>query len=334
MRSITDLLNFKYILGNRQGWLYLYIIIYLVYSFTSGFEDPLLALSIAVFAVAPLEAAFFMFTFYILWEYVTTFSFGITGILLMQIIMVAKLLLQNKSFALNKNDLKTKCISLQVVLLVYISIMGFVSFLVGNGMTGISYVFKVLVTFYAITFLYSDESYGNLLKAILHILMISSIIATIYGSFHDTASERWISGMGDYVSQLYGTLGTTRMGFFYLISVVFFLYYVKNAFVRFAGIALFTILTLMTISLTAFMLFFIIICIYMFSLGKLSRTLIYSGLLMTVVLATFPFWSKLKTVQPLLFRVTYSMDAYKQGDLNRATSSREDLASFYINQLK
>ena len=332
MRSITDLLDFKYILGNRQWWLYLYIITYFVYSFTSGYEDPLLALSIAVFTVAPLEAAFLMFTFYILWEFVTNFSFGVTGVLLMQTIMVAKLLLENKTFTMNKNGLKSKCTSLQVVLLVYISIMGIASFVVGGGTMGVGFIFKVLVTFYAIAFLYSDESYGNLLKAILHILMISSIIATIYGFFHETATERWIYGMEDTVSQLYGTLGTTRMAFFYLISLVFFFYFVKNTSIRFAGIALFTILTLLTVSLTALILYFIIIFIYMYSLGKLSRTFIYSGLVMTVVLTSFPFWSESKIVQPILFRVTYSMDAFEQGDLDNATSGREELTSFYMKK--
>ncbi len=242
MKALFSLLDFRYFVGRKQLLLYLFILIYLVYAATSGLRDPLLAISIIVFAISTLKQSFLMFVFYLLWENVTNFSFGLTAVMVMQVLMVIKLFVQYGVIKKLKNVFVKKNYTLQTVLLIYMVIMGVVAFTVSGSTTGLSFVFKILATFYAISYLYSDKAYDNLIKAILQILMISALIATIYGFSHDTAVERWIYGMGETVNQLYGTLGTTRMGFFYLTSVAYFLYYADNVIVKTGGIVLFSLL--------------------------------------------------------------------------------------------
>lgn len=334
MKAVINLFDFRYFLGNSQLWLYAYMAIYLLYATTNGLEDTLLATSLIVFAVAPIKPAFLMFVFYILWEYVTIFSFGTTGIMLMQIIMLGKLIITGNLFFKTKSAIQCKHYKLQLALLVYITVVGLCSFVLTDSITGLSFIVKVSVTFYVIKHLYDEKSFSLMLRSIFQILLWSAVIATIYGYFHDTATERWIAEMGGTVDQLYGTLGTTRMAFFYLLSFTYFLYYVSNRVIRYVGLALFTILTLLTVSLTALILLFIIIIIYMYSLGILRRGTLYLFGTLVIFFLTFPFWSKFSFVQPILYRITYSMDAYEQGNTNEAISGREELANEYFEALK
>ena len=334
MREFFSLFDFRYIVGGQQLWLYLYMLVYLVYAFTTGLEDSLLAASILIFALAPLKPSFLMFVFYLLWEYVTVFSFGVTAVMVMQLMMVAKMIIQREKIKLPKGKIARKSLSLQTGLLLYIIIMGVASFLISGNTTGLSYIFKVLVTFYAIAYLYNAKSYNNLIRAILQVLMFSALIGTIYGFYHDTAIERWISGMGDTVTQLYGTLGTTRMAFFYLTSVAYFLYYVKNVSIRMGGIFLFTVLTLMTVSLSAIGLYVIIMGIYMFSKGSMMKMLKWGGALILVVVLTFPVWSKSDFVAPIIYRIEFSTDAYEAGDIDAATTGRSDIQNAYMNNIE
>lgn len=334
MKSFLELFDFKYFLGRTQIWLYAYIAVYLVFAFTSGFSDPLLAAGIVIFAIAPLKPAFLMFVFYLPWEYVTNFSFGLTSILLMQILMVFKIFIQGEGLFRSKNLLQRKSLNLQIVLLVYIAIMALVSVALYQNFTGIGYIFKVLITFYLISLLYDEQLVSNAVQSILHVLMISSLVATVYGFFHETGVERWLAEMGGYVTQFYGTLGTTRMALFFLVGMAYFLYYANNIIVRYAGLVLFTILILMTVSLTAIILYVVVILIYMFSLGKLRKTLLYLLLVVALAGATFPIWSSSSYVQPIMYRMTYSMDSYEQGDVNAAVSGREYLMDNYSNALK
>lgn len=333
MKTLISLLDFRYFLGRKQIFLYLFMLIYLVYAMTTGQRDLLLALSIIVFAISPLKHSFLMFVFYFLWENVTVFSFGLSGVMIMLVLMVVKIFIQHGGIFKLRNKLMKKSVTLQTGLLIYIVIMGVISFFVSGSTTGLNFVFKVLATFYAISYLYSDKAYDNLIKAILQILMISVVIATIYGFYHDTSVARWISGMGGAVNQLYGTMGTTRMGFFYLTSVTYFLYYVNNVVVKTGGIVLFSLLALMTVSLTITLLYFIVIGIYMHSKGSFMTFMIRCGALLLVSALTFPFWSKLDPVQPVIYRMEYSTDAYEAGDINAATTSRYDIQKEYTSKM-
>ena len=331
MKSFWELIDFKYFLGTKQIWLYAYVAVYLLYALTAGIEDPLLAVSIIIFAFAPLRPAFLMFVFYLLWEYVTTFSFGLTAVLTMQVIMIIKIFVQGKGVFKSKTLLQKKALSLQTALLIYIAIMGLASFVLYQGFTGISFIFKIVATFYVISFWDDEDSASKAVQSMFHILMISSLVATIYGFSHETGLERWLSEMGDYVTQFYGTLGTTRMALFYLVGMAYFLYYVKNVIVKYAGVLLFTVLVLMTVSLTALILYVVVVLIYIYSLGKLRKGLLYLLIVAVLAVASFPIWSSSSYVKPLLYRISYSMDSYEQGDVDAALSGRENLTEYYTN---
>lgn len=333
MKSIKELFDFRYIIKGSNLPLFAYMLVYLLYAFTTGLEDPLLALSVVIFLLSPLMPSFLMFVFYILWEYESTFSFGLTAVLVMQIIMVGKIIIAGKMWVKSETKIQSQCYLIQLCLLVYIGMMGLASLLLTGNMTGVGLVFKTIITFYVISFLKDDYTFSNLLKGIFHVLIFSTIIATIYGFFHDTALERWVSGMGE-VSQLYGTLGTTRMGFFYLLGMTFFLYFVENKVIKYIGVAAFSALSFMTISLTVVALYFIVIVLYFISLGKIRKTITYFVVGAAILVASFPVWSKLELIQPIVYRVVFATTAYEQGDADLALSGREDLSEAYMTKFK
>lgn len=336
MKELIKLFDFSYALGGglSQLWLYAYMLMYGIYSFSTGIEDPLLAISILIFALAPLKPAFLMFVFYLLWENVTIFSFGVTAVSLMLIIMVVKLITQGKNIFLSKSHLQKRALSLQLLLLAYFAMMGLFSFTLYNNLTSINFIFKILATFYVISFMNDDVIASYNFKSIIHAIMFSSIIATAYGFYHETGVERWLAEMGGTVTQFYGTVGTTRMAFFYLIGMTFFLYYVDNAVLKYAGLIMFTILILMTVSLTAVILYVVVILIYMYSFGQIKKGLYYSFAVAAFAFVTFPVWSSISYVKPILYRMTYTMDAYEQGDVNAAVSGREEIQELYMEDLK
>ena len=331
---LLNIIDFRYCIGKQQIWLYAYIMTFFCYAATTSLTDPLLALSIVIFTIAPLQPAFLMFVFYLLWEYVTTFSFGVTAVMLMQMIMLAKFIIQGKLLPSCFTYKQVKAKRLQMSLFFYISFTAFLSFVFYHSTTGIGYVFKVLITFYSITFLKSDNSFFCYLKSITHVLMFSALIATIYGTTHETGLERWIHGMGGSVIQLYGTLGTTRMALFYLVGIVYFLYFQNNKKIKLIGLAVFIVLTLMTVSLTAVVLLCIVMLVYLISHGKVKKIIQYSVLSILLIISTYPIWSTFSFVLPVLDRIEYSTDAMEQGDTNAALSGREDLKNFYVQQFE
>ena len=331
---LLDFIDFRYCIGKQQIWLYAYMLTFLGYAATSAFADPLLALSILIFMISPLFPAFLMFVFYLLWEYVTTFSFGVTAVMLMQVIMLAKFIIQRNFLPTCLTYKQAKAKRLQMYLLLYICFIAFISFVFYHSTTGIGYIFKVLITFYSISFLKSEKCFFQYLKSITHILALSALVATIYGTTHETGLERWIHGMGGYVTQLYGTLGTTRMALFYLVGIIHFLYFQENKITKYGGLILFIILTLMTVSLTAVALLCFVMLIYMLSRGKIHTIVLRLSLSVILIISTFPIWSTFSFVQPVIDRIEYSSDAIEQGDTNAALTGREELKKYYLKQFE
>ena len=328
--EVLNLLRFNMLSEGEHKWLYAYMLLFIPYAFTSGFVDPLLALGLVIFVAAPLSPSFLIFVFYMLWEFVTTFSFGVTVVLLMQLIMVGKLVVNRALFKQFAGITYRKVRSLFLFLFGYMLVVGMISFILGNGLTGLGFFFKVTIVSYVLTYYVSDSSFDKLLKNVLQVLMISSILATIYGMTHELVVERWVSEMGGYINQIKGTLGTTRMAFFYLTSIIFFLYYVTHPIVKYLGLICFTALTLMNVSLTAMALLLVIFFIYFFSIGQIYKAVLYTMVSVAIAIVTFPLWSRMDLVQPIIFRTMSSFKAIMNGDVNTATSNREDLGDFYI----
>lgn len=335
-KAFLELFDLSYILENKKDLIlfYLYMTVHLVYSINVLPPDIPLAISLIIFLIASTKGSFFMFVFYLLWEYVTTFTFGVPLVLLLQILLVLKLFVSGSFSPKQITPLQSRYRNLQYVLVFVLLIYGFFSFLLTSGFTGIGLVFKGLIAIFAVNYLSEDDKGELFFKAVFHILMISTVIATVYGFFNDTALERWISGLGDSFSQLYGTLGTTRMGIFYVLSCSFFLFYVENRIVKYLGLVAFVVLTILTISITAILLLLGAVGIYLLSIGRFAKIVRLSFMLVLVSVLTFPLWSKISFVEPIVYRFAYSIDAYKSGDMNSATTGREDLSDFYLDKIE
>lgn len=331
LKSIFGLFDLSYIFPLKQdrNLFYTFASIFLVYSFGVVPDDIMLIFALGIFLCASVRSNFFMLIFFLCWEFVSVFSFGISLVLMLQIIFSIKLVSSKElaGFSLCQQRKLFKSSLAAMILLVPYGIMSLVS---GYGFTGLSFVFKAFIFLYAIKFLSEDEG-QNAYKAIFHILVFSSIFATIYGHFHETSIERWISGMGTTASQLYGTLGTTRMGLFYVISTMFFLLFIDNKTIKYVGSLAFAVLSFMTVSITVAA---ILVCSFLLylSLKFGKRVIIYSLLFVTLVVSTFNLWSKVSFMVPIVSRIESTIELAKLGDLDKASSGREELGTHYIQK--
>lgn len=214
MRESINIFSFSYFFNNVKDRVFLYLLIslYFVYSLNIFPQDVLLIASLFIFVIAPINVSYIFFIFYLLWEYVTVFSFGITVVMVMQLIMLFKIILKHGLFIKPTNDLQKKLVSLQQILVVFLTIYAFFSLAFYQTFTAVSFVIKAFIAGYAISFFSNEDSVKNFWHVFFHIIMLSSIIATIYGFRNETDVQRWISELQDVVSQFSGTLGTTRMG--------------------------------------------------------------------------------------------------------------------------
>src|SRR5690606_33980244 len=121
----------------------------------------------------------------------------------------------------------------------------------------ISISFNVFIAMYAFSIYSNKEESTKFWEATFCTLMISTLIATFYGIINDTTLDRWVKGMG-YARQLYGTVGTARIGMFLCTSLIYPVFYVKNRFVKIVLSLVLSILALMTLSVTT------LICLIIF----------------------------------------------------------------------
>ena len=314
----------------RLFWLY--IALYALMAINVLPKDIILLVITSLFVLSSTRLCFFMFVFYTLWDEVSVFSFGITCSLIFSCVLLGKILFLDRQF---KKLIHHKLFAISFLWMIYILIYGVFSHLSGNGFTGINIFFKSVFLIYALLFINNEESSYVFWKTIFQITAISVLLTVIYGHFYGTALDRWISGLDDNIgSQIYGTLGTTRTGIFTVISIVYSLYFIKNRTLKIAFSFLYSAITLMTISLTAFSLMIIIYIIYFYHIGylKMRNIVLFLLVLSTSLYISYPFISQIDVVKPVLARVENAVEAFSTGDVNKATSGREDLASIYINE--
>lgn len=318
----------------NSRFIYLFILSFAIFSFNLVPVNAILAIILFLFVIAPLRACFFMFVFYTLWEYVTVFSNGITLNLLFQIVLFVKILLFKEGLKLG---LKHKLAPISLFWLYYTFIYGIFCALTENGFTGFNIFFKSLFFIYALSYMTDNEGCNMFWKTILMLIAISTLFSVVYGHFYDTAVQRWVTGLeGGYGTQLYGTLGTTRTGLFTVASIIYLLYYIKNIYLKIGFSFIYIIFTFMTISITAFLLLLGIFFIYFYSRGFLKGKRIITFIVAASFIAIlfFPHISQMDVMRPLFLRVEKIEEQIKLGDINNATSGREDLASYYVQELE
>ena len=336
-RNKIGMIKSKYseLLSKKEKFiLILYICLYIIYSISVIPRDILLAIIAIVFLVAPLKGTLIMYLFFTIWENVTIFSFGITLSLVLQIIMAIKIIIY---LTLSKKTIFYKVSD--IVILVLCFFYGAMDYLIGTGgLSGFSLAINVLIVLYAYSIYRNDNQSFEFWKTVCFILMISTIIAIVYGIFNDTSLDRWITGMG-YVKQLYGTIGTARMGMFLCASLIYPVFYLDKKIPRLILCVILSLCALLTFSITT------LICLMVFwgaiilfkdkknITNKIVALFIFFvGLIIIIIL-----WDRIKEIdiiRPMAIRVESMITAFKGGDMGSATSSRSYLAKIYFQDFQ
>ncbi len=59
--------------------------------------------------------------------------------------------------------------------------------------------------------------------------------------------------------------------------------------------------------------------------------MVFAALTLSLVWLTSSFWMSLSFVKPLVSRTNYSLENFKEGDVNSATSGRDVTTSYFVN---
>lgn len=329
---LKEFLDFSYAFTrSERRMLFAFIAIYTLFAINVVPVDIPLGLALVVFAIAPVHLAFYLFSFYVLFENVSVFSFGITLNLLVQIILFLKILIYlNKKTFVNLPNAKVK-----LFFVVYFLIYGSLSFSEGGGLTGFTIALRMFVACYVLFYIRESLCRQQFWKAIFHVMYIATLVSVVYGIFNGTTLERYIADLeSSFAFQLYGSLGTTRLGMFTVCSIIYPLYFVKDKPLSLILVGTMMVLTFMTVSMTAVGAMCFIFFLYFMSLGKVWQFVKYLAITLFILVATYGVWSKLSFVEPMIYRIEFARIALENDDMNRLTTGRADLSESYLYKFK
>lgn len=310
-------------------YFYSYAFVLTLLSFNIIPKDIIIALSVAIFAISSLEECKYMYTFSLPWMYVATFSFGLTLSLLQSVIFIGKIIYCRIDFKFRLYE---------IIYMFFLMLCGGLNLFLYHSFTGISFVFYfVISTYYYKISITNEKNRKEFWQLSLYSTLLSCFGALLYGLINDTSLERWISGIG-YAKQLYGTMGTTRFGFYLCIALLFALFYIDNKTIKIFFIIAVSICILSTISMTAITL---MLCIYVFCLFEYHKIdkkrvafIIFAFCILALVVA---FWSKISQtslIRPIAYRFNHIIEDLRHGDVDAASTGRVDLSEVYIQSFK
>lgn len=322
---------YKQFLSRQEiNLLSLYMVLFTIFALDIVPKDLLLMIITIVFSIASLKCSLIMYLFFTLWESVSVFSFGITLAVVFQVVITLKILLN--SIRTNRPIFSSFS---DIFFLLFIIFYGIMDFLIGAGsLSGIGIGFDVFIALYAFSLYRNGNLSEHFWKAVFFTLMVSTFIAAFYGIMNDTAYDRWISGMG-YVKQLYGTIGTARMGMYLCASLIYPVFYINNSFIKSALIFILNICAILTFSITTLIclfVFWIIVILFKdrnITKKSLKKLFIIVGCLLVII----PSWdiiSNIGFIEPMSVRVEGLITSLQEGDISAATSSRSNLTENYI----
>ncbi len=305
---------------------YLYIGIFVLFSFNILPQDLLMIAAIIIFIVTPLKNVPFLYIFSLPWMYVAKLSFGLTLSLVQSVIFISKIILNRKELKLSNFD---------NAYFFYLCICAAFNLLLFHSFTGISFVLYFLISSYFISnYFQSEENRSLFWKLSLYTVVLSCIIAVVYGHIYNTSLSRWIRGMG-YATQLYGTLGTTRFGIYLCIGLLFPLYYIKNKWLKVSIIIALSIAILSTISVTAIGIMLGLFVLHFIVTGKLSGKKMILLLCIIIIMGVISyFWnniSELSLIKPIALRIDNVLYQAKIGNLDVASTGRTELFELYMD---
>lgn len=311
-----------------------YIMSYVLLSLDILPIDIVLLLITGIFLIGTLKSSFIMYLFFVLWENVTVFSFGITLSLVFQVLLVIKILISairnHKVISFNYTDL---------LYLLIIFFYGIMNYLIGTGtLSGIGLSFDVFIALYGFSIYREKEHSGGFWKSAFFTLMVSTFIALFYGFLNNTSLDRWIRTMG-YVKQIYGTVGTARMGMYLCGSLIYPVFYIKNKTMKIIlslVISIFAIATYSITTLVCLFVFWTVVIIFKDSKNYVNNAVrIFLGVLCIIML--FLLWEdicEINLIKPLAIRVESMVMSFKKGDIKTATSTRAYLIKAYMHDFK
>lgn len=329
-----ELFDFSYIFpsATHRQWLFAFMLTMLVYSLNIVSEDIPLGIVLLFCAFSPIKLVFFFFTFYSLFESVATFSSGMTANVVLQLVVFLRVIF----FLINNPEiLKTKLAGLKIQYGAYWLLYAIMAIMIWGNVTGLALFLRIIISLMVIWFVQTSKNSYNYWKAIFHILVFSALCSVIYGFFNETALEREIEGLAEgSASQLFGSLGTTRLGMFLVIALIYPLYFVQKKEIKIGLILLLTTLTFMTVSMTAMAVLFLVFGIYFVSLKKVKKVLVMPFFVLSLLVGTFNWWSSLSFVQPVVMRASFVLYQSSRGDMDMATTGREHIKELYLKDLE
>ena len=308
---------------------YSYAIILTLLSFNIIPKDIIIALSVVIFAVSSLEECTFMYTFSLPWMYVATFSFGLTLSLIQSVIFIGKIIYY-------RVDIKFRLY--EIIYMFFLIICGGLNLLLYHSFTGVSFVFYFAISTYFYKMSKTNEkNRGDFWQLSLYSTFLSCFGALLYGLINNTSLDRWISGIG-YAKQLYGTMGTTRFGFYLCIALLFVLFYIENKMIKTIFVIVVSICILSTISITAITLMLCICIIYYFEYDRIDKKrVMFTIFFLCIIGLVVAFWSKISQIsliKPISFRFNHIIEDLRQGNIDAASTGRADLSEVYIQSFK
>lgn len=328
-RPMNNTKSIRKMLYNTNFYTKIYILLFLLFSFQIVPNDIILALSVIVFFVANLETNIFLYMFSLPWMYVAKFSFGLTISLINTVLLVLKIVIEKR---------KIKFRILEGVIFSYLLLIGAMALVLNRSFTGIS----ICLYFFIAVFIYStyagdSELCDKFWEKCLFIIMISTAICIIYGFRAHTGFDRWIRGMG-YVTQLYGTMGTSRFGLYLTLSLLYPLYYVNNTIIKMTLSVLIAISILGTVSMTALFLLIFVLGYYVLTTGRMSvkkaRIIIVAAMAVVLIIIFWEQIGNIEALRPMIIRTNLVISQFKAGDLNTATSGRVSMSDVYVDRFE
>ena len=315
-----------YFIDKTNGFCLIYFLIFFVHALRIIPDNITIGVALLTFLFAPIDAMTYMLLFFLPWSTKTTFSFGISLSLLQSVIYSVKAIMDNRIW-LRKTD--------AIYGIIFAIYGGFAFFNDHYSLTG----FSIVATYICATYIYrvyatDSEKVADFWRIAFFCILVSTILACLYGLIAGTNSSRWVGGSVGYAYVLYGTLGTTRFGIYLCISLIFPLYYMKASLLKYFLVIMLSVAAFSTVSLTVVIIWVLEIIYYIALSKKNIKSVALIVLVLTILISCWPRISQIDVIKPVIMRVEKTMESIDTGDFDKATSGRENLATTYLDRYK
>lgn len=313
-------------------------IISLFYNFNSIVNIAIIILIVSIVIKETLNNSILIYLALTPWEFV--FSLGIGSLsLIIQIIIVYKILLyvlkRGKLFAIRKRH---------ICLIFILSVYGVIGLLYNKTLSSIGLVPDAIIISYLFNVI--NEKYELFWDYIFKSYVISCVFGCLYGIMHNAFLPRWLPGIG-YVRQFCGTIGTSRMAIFINISILFVIFIkMKKIYKGLLLIYLYYMLFI-TISMSGIVTnLLMIICIYFYNIylkyknisnrrdiiKLLTKPVIAILILIFLSLSVIKLKDYFPVINNMITRVDSVYKDFKDGNLDAATSGRNEISDIYMTE--